>query len=204
MLLLIGLGNPGKEYESTRHNCGFMVVDAFASSHNASFSPQSKFKSEIAEFLLHERKIIVAKPQTFMNLSGESVGTIARFYKIEPKNIWVVADDLDLPLGKIRVRHNGETGGHHGLDSIKNALQTSDFSRIRLGIRGSELRQEHVNSNIDTSSFVTSNFTAQEQLLIDRAINLTVNLIEEGIASGELTAHSYEVDGFDERVGVAS
>src|SRR6266498_1736979 len=133
MLLIIGLGNPGKEYANTRHNFGFMVVDAMASSLGLTWTTNKKFRADVAEMPKNHShdSVWLVKPTTFMNLSGESVGAVTQFHKVEPKNIWVIADDLDLPLGKIRVRHGGESGGHRGLESIEQHLNSQDFTRIR-------------------------------------------------------------------------
>jgi peptidyl-tRNA hydrolase, PTH1 family len=206
MLLIVGLGNPGKEYANTRHNFGFMVLDQLAQNYNLTFPLEPKFRGEVAELSGHKHspeKVIFLKPQTFMNLSGESVGSLVRFYKIDPKSIWVVVDDLDIPLGKIRVRTGGETGGHHGLDSIVQVIGTGEFKRIRLGIRGSEIREEHRERRVDTRSFVTSPFAASDMPMLQKVIQTTANIIKEGIETGDLVARTIEVDGLDEQIGVA-
>jgi PTH1 family peptidyl-tRNA hydrolase len=199
MILIVGLGNPGQEYASTRHNFGFMVLDALANELNLDWHNEDKFNAEVAEVNSHHHsgRILLAKPQTLMNLSGEAVSRLANFYKIAPQHIWVVADDLDLPLGKIRVRHNGETAGHHGLDSITEKLGHKDFPRVRLGIRGDGLREELRQRNVDSNQFVTSSFETKEEEAVNKAISTAVTLIKEGIELGELKAHSYEINGFD-------
>jgi PTH1 family peptidyl-tRNA hydrolase len=132
MRLIVGLGNPGARYERNRHNLGFMAVDAIVRRHSfPAFRP--RFKGEFTEGTLGERKVMVLKPQTFMNDSGESVGAAARFFKLDPGEIAVLHDELDLKEGKVRVKRGGGTAGHNGLRSI-DALFANDFWRVRLGI----------------------------------------------------------------------
>lgn len=132
MKLIAGLGNPGKEYEGTRHNVGFMVVDELARSARAVVD-RRKFSAEIGEGALSGTKVLLVKPQTFMNLSGEAVGSAARFYKIEPADVIVVHDDLDLEFGRVQVKVGGGHAGHNGLKSLQSHLGP-DFVRIRVGI----------------------------------------------------------------------
>lgn len=133
MKLIVGLGNPGKEYEKTRHNIGFDVLELF--SHRNKLSLWKNFmNSEISTVMNNGEKIIFAKPQTYMNNSGESIVDIAKYYKIEPEDIWVICDDLDLPVGKVRIRKKGSAGGHNGLKSIMAHLQSENFCRFRVGI----------------------------------------------------------------------
>src|SRR3954466_1537588 len=132
MLIIAGLGNPGAKYAGNRHNIGFMAVDAIYRRH--SFSPWSKkFKAEISEGEIDGEKVLLIKPQTFMNLSGESVGEAMRFYKLTPADITVFHDELDLPAAKVRVKIGGGHGGHNGLKSI-DAHCGRDYRRVRLGI----------------------------------------------------------------------
>ncbi len=194
MILIVGLGNPGRDYVATRHNFGFMVLDHLAQECNLAWEANKKFKSLLAEVRGHPnqvKKIFLAKPQTYMNLSGEAVGELVRFYQLTPKQIWVVADDLDLPLGTIRVRHGGASGGHHGLESIEQALGSQDFTRIRLGIRGGKQPGIETGNAIDTNSFVTSPFAPEEAVLVGQIIVRATELIKEGIERGNLMAHSY-------------
>lgn len=133
MKLIVGLGNPGSQYARTRHNIGFMIVDELAESHSASWKFDKKMQAEMAEIALDGEKVILAKPQTFMNLSGESIQKIMQFYKISPSDIWVVFDDVDVPFGKLKLRQEGSAGGHNGVKStIANIGQ--DFIRVRIGI----------------------------------------------------------------------
>lgn len=143
MKLIVGLGNPGDKYENTRHNIGFMVVDHFLkdtmSKPDTAFSKNTKVKSEVALFDWQPKageleRIVLAKPNTFMNNSGMAVSLLASFYKITPENIWIVYDELDLPLGTLRIRFGGAAAGHHGVESILESLGTDKFWRFRLGI----------------------------------------------------------------------
>lgn len=131
--MIVGLGNPGREYATTRHNLGFMVVDEIARRFGAS-ERRSRFRAEIADVFIDGDKTVLAKPQTFMNLSGVAVREAARWYKIEPDDVLVVADDIDLPFGTIRMRAGGGSGGHNGLKSIFAELGTDEVPRERLGI----------------------------------------------------------------------
>lgn len=133
-LLLLGLGNPGREYVHTRHNAGFRVLDAYAALQGVSFEPQKKFQAEIAELKKDTRPLFLAKPQTFMNLSGDAAQTLLSFYKIPPAQMLVIYDDADLPFGEIRLREKGGAGGHHGMESVIERLGTQDIPRLRIGI----------------------------------------------------------------------
>lgn len=196
MWLIVGLGNPGDKYAKTRHNFGFMVADGLVG--RDGFKLQKKFSAEVAEL---NRDVLVVKPQTFMNNSGEAVGALARYYKVEPQNIWVIADDLDLPLGKIRVRHGGNSGGHHGLESIERHLGTGNFSRIRMGVRGAELRQIHTAHQIDGAKFVLDTFMEKEWPWVEKSIVTAVDAINDGLSTRKLKAHTYEVPGLDDHAG---
>lgn len=133
MKLIVGLGNPGKEYEWTRHNAGFMVMDEIANSLNCAID-QKKFKALIGTCNVQGEKVILMKPQTFMNLSGEAVGEAMRFYQIDLDDVLIIYDDLDLPVGKLRLRMKGSAGGHNGIKSIIQHVHSQDFKRIRVGI----------------------------------------------------------------------
>ena len=133
MKLIVGLGNPGKEYENTRHNSGFAVMDAIADELRVDIS-QKKFKSLIQTTRINGEQVLLMKPQTYMNNSGEAVIEAVKFYHIDAKDILVIYDDLDLPVGKIRLREKGSAGGQNGMKSIINHLHTQEFNRIRVGI----------------------------------------------------------------------
>lgn len=163
MILLVGLGNPGSEYANTRHNVGFMTVDSIVRRH--SFSTfKTKFKGLLAEGEIANEKILLLKPETYMNLSGEAVLSVCSFYKIKPENIIVFHDDMDLPIGKIKVKTGGGSGGHNGLKSI-DANIGNNYTRVRIGISKPTLKEEVVH-------FVLSSFSKEEKkeldLLLDR------------------------------------
>ena len=166
MKLIIGLGNPGKEYDGTRHNVGFLVVDELAK--EGTWKREKSLRSEICKM----DDSIYVKPTTFMNNSGAAVVAVMNYYKLEPKDVWVIHDDLDLPLGKIQIRVGGNTAGHHGLESVIEHCKTSNFGRVRIGIRGDELRQYHAETGIDTADFVMGRFTSQEIDSITRAVDI--------------------------------
>ena len=135
MILVVGLGNPGEKYGRTRHNIGFRAVDEFQRNNNfPEFSFSKKFQAEISEGILNNENLVVVKPRTFMNLSGKAVKSLIRNYKLEAKNLIIVHDDIDLPLGKIRVVKNRGAGGHKGVESIIHELGTKNFIRFRVGI----------------------------------------------------------------------
>ena len=178
MKLVIGLGNPGKEYSKTRHNLGFMVIDEFVSSIGIHLDTQKKLKCELAVTMANGETIIIAKPSTFMNLSGSAVQKIKQFYKIENNDIWVISDDLDLEFGTIRTRLGGSSGGHNGLkDIIKNIGE--DFARIRVGIKNDLL------TNQPAEDFVLKPFNKveSEQLptIVDKSVEVIKHSLENGI-----------------------
>lgn len=152
--LLIGLGNPGKDYAKNRHNIGFMAADAIAERYKFS-SWAKKFRGLLAEGVIGGEKVLLLKPQTYMNLSGESVGDASRFYKIPLENIIVFHDELDLPLGKLRVKRGGGNGGHNGLKSLDQHLGP-DYLRVRIGIA-------HPGDKDMVSDYVLSDFSKQEK-----------------------------------------
>ncbi|MBI3343061.1 aminoacyl-tRNA hydrolase [Candidatus Gottesmanbacteria bacterium] len=165
MKLIIGLGNPGGQYESTRHNIGFMVVEKLGrelSATTVTWTEDNERKALVAR----AGDVILAKPLTFMNNSGLAVGGLIRYYKLSPEDLWVIHDDIDLPLGKIRIRLSGGTGGHHGIESIIASLKTDSFVRFRLGIgRGREGYPDARDKNLHHRSviqFVLSRFTRHE------------------------------------------
>lgn len=177
MLIFAGLGNPGGKYQDNRHNIGFMAVDAIH--RKLPFGPWSKkFKSEISEGEIDGEKVLLVKPQTFMNLSGEAVGDAMRFYKLTPADITVFHDELDLPAGKVRVKIGGGNGGHNGLKSI-DAHCGRDYRRVRLGI-GHPGVKELVHSHV-LGDFSKADLSWLEPLLDEIALN--ANLVFKGDAS---------------------
>lgn len=176
MLLVVGLGNPGKEYAATRHNVGFMVVDLLAGELGIQVE-KNKFKALIGEGFVGTEKVILAKPQTYMNLSGESVLDIVNFYKIPPARVVVIVDDLDLPAGKVRLRMKGGSGGHNGLKSIIYQLQTEEFPRLRVGIGKPAPERQ-------TVGYVLGKFSDEEKELMLEAVRKSVRAVAEIIESG--------------------
>ena len=159
MKLIVGLGNPGKKFQDTRHNVGFMVIDEL-----------EKMKDKISN------DVILFKPQTFMNRSGEAILQKKNYYKIEPQNIWVISDDINLRLGEIRVRMQGSSGGHKGLESIIQNLKTEKFPRFRIGIGENE--------NVPSEEYVLQKFSTKERKVIADAITGCAKIIIKSIKNG--------------------
>ena len=168
MKLIVGLGNPGKEYAGTRHNCGFMVIDRLASKLNVDVD-QNKFKGLYAKVKYHGEDIILLKPQTYMNLSGESVNAVMNFFKIDKDDLLVIYDDLDMPVGKLRLRKTGSAGGHNGIKNIIAHLNSQDFKRIRVGID----RHKYMN----VADYVLSRFSKVESEAIEQGIENAANAV---------------------------
>ena len=180
MKLVVGLGNPGKQYEATKHNIGFMVVDAIADS--VPHTPwREEQQAEVCSITVNGEKVLLVKPQTFMNASGESVGPLMRYYKIDPSDVYCIYDDMDLPVGKLRIRPNGSSGGHNGIKSLITHLGTENFPRFRVGI-GRRLPQW---TGID---HVLAPFSEELQEKVQKGIKDTVKAVlgtlEVGIDKG--------------------
>ena len=183
MKLIIGLGNPGEQYEKTRHNAGFLVIDEITKNEKfAQWKLIKKFNAKISKGEILTEKIILAKPMTFMNNSGVSVKAIADYYKIPSNDIMVIHDDLDLPLAKIRISQNASSGGHNGVQSIIDHLQTQNFARFRLGIAG-----EHA-QNILAEEYVLKKFSSEEFIKILSSISLMIEAIESSLCVGVVEA----------------
>lgn len=178
MKLIVGLGNPGKEYARTRHNVGWLALDELAKKLDfPAFKEDKKMGAEISAGKINTTKVLLAKPQTFMNRSGEAVAAIAKFYKIKPADIWIIQDDLDMPLGKIRVRNTGSSGGHKGIESIIRHLKTGDFSRMKIGIKPPE------GQSVPAEAFVLQKFRKEEEKIIKDNIKRAVQEIETALES---------------------
>lgn len=173
--LFVGLGNPGKEYEQTRHNVGFMVIDELAKRWNISFQA-AKFNGMIASKIISGEKVILCKPLTYMNLSGECVRPLMDYYRIDVNDVVVIYDDLDLPVGKIRLRMKGSAGGHNGIKSLIHHLGTQEFKRIRIGI-GRPANGEKV---ID---YVLGRFCEEESGAIMEAILRSADACEKAVTA---------------------
>lgn len=171
--LIVGLGNPGKEYEQTRHNIGFAVVEALAKAWHCSFKRKWRLDAEIAEVAAEDGKRVLAKPRTFMNRSGLAVAALLRWLKTEPANLLVVVDDVDLELGDLRLRPSGGSGGHNGLRSIIGALDGNEvFPRLRVGIG------RRAPAGADLSDHVLGRFAADEREAAREAVARAVAAIE--------------------------
>lgn len=170
VILLVGLGNIGKEYEKTRHNAGFIFVEELALRHKGNWK-KSKFSADICDINISGKKIILAKPTTLMNLSGIAVQKLLSFYKIPLENLFIAYDDIDINIGKIRVRESGSAGTHNGMKSIIKEIGSKDFPRIRLGIGP---KPEYG----DMVRFVLGKFSVGEMKALDIAVNNAIELIE--------------------------
>ncbi|MDP7012613.1 MAG: aminoacyl-tRNA hydrolase [Verrucomicrobiota bacterium] len=175
--LIAGLGNPGKGYSATRHNVGFMVLDRLAKRLGVIWEANKKFAAHLAKGSRDGNTTLLCKPQGYMNLSGQSVVPLAQFYQIPTGRIMVVVDDLDLPLGSLRMRPGGGTGGHRGLDSIQGLLGKDEFARLRLGIGRPE-------PNRDVSGFVLGQFEAAESELLERVLETAADQLACWVLQG--------------------
>ena len=169
--LIVGLGNPGGQYENTRHNAGFRVADELGE--RGGFSIQRvKFKALTAAAVVGGQGVLVMKPSTYMNLSGEAVGEAARFYKLSPDRVLVISDDVDLPLGKLRLRTGGSAGGHNGLKSIIQHLGTDRFPRLKVGVGGKP------HPDYDMADWVLGKLTGEDKKVMDEAVRRAADAIE--------------------------
>ncbi len=169
--LVVGLGNPGEKYEETRHNVGSMVADELGK--RGSFSIQKvKYHALTSTATIGGQGALVMKPTTYMNLSGEAVGEAARFYKIPPDHVLVISDDVDLPLGKLRIRTNGSAGGHNGLKSIIQHLGSDQFPRLKVGVGGKP------HPDYDMADWVLSKFQGEDKKLIDETVKRAAEAVE--------------------------
>lgn len=196
--LIIGLGNPGREYAETRHNIGFMLVDRIAVRLNAR-SMKVQSKAIVTDARHEDRKIILAKPQTFMNLSGQSIQGLIRFYKLPLENVLVAHDDLDLPFCAIRMRPGGGAGGQKGIKSTIDQLGTNEFARLRLGI-------DRPPGRMDAAAYVLQQFTQKEMLAVsetlDRAADAALTWVTEGL-NAAMNKFNGSATGASENAGQA-
>lgn len=175
MLIIIGLGNPGKEYERTRHNAGFMIVEKLRERWNfPDFEFGKKFNASLSKGKFQQKEIILAKPETFMNLSGQAVKSLMDFYKLPAEDILVIHDDLDIPLGSFRIATDSGSAGHNGVENIINLIGTKTFRRIRIGIKPEE-------GIIDATNFVLQNFKDDEIKIINDLSESLMEKIETAI-----------------------
>ncbi|MCI5897775.1 MAG: aminoacyl-tRNA hydrolase [Anaerovoracaceae bacterium] len=175
MYIIAGLGNPGKQYENTKHNVGFQAVDLLAEKHNIKVN-KIKFKALVGEGIISGQKVLLVKPQTFMNLSGNSIREVMAFYKLNPENLIVIYDDIDVEMGRIRIRRGGSAGTHNGMRSILYDLQEDQFPRIRIGIAGQRKG--------DLADYVLGGFAGEAKELAEQGIRTAVSAAERILADG--------------------
>ena len=173
MKLIVGLGNPGKEFEKTRHNVGFMVIDNFAKEKDIEFT-KKKYDGLYAELTVNDEKVILLKPQTYMNLSGECVIKFVNFFKINKEDILVINDDLDLKVGKLRLKRGGQSAGHNGLKNIALNLNTDNFKRLKVGISNNKM--------IDTKDYVLGKLTKNELEIIEKEVKESSHILEDFVS----------------------
>ena len=175
MKIIVGLGNPGKPYENTRHNIGFDVIDALAKKWDAPLT-NSKFNGMYATVHRPEGKVLLVKPLTYMNLSGECVGPLMDYFDIDVEDLIVIYDDLDLETGKLRLRQKGSAGGHNGIKSLIHHLGTQEFNRIRVGVNRPP-------AGMKVADYVLSKFSKEDKVVIEDAINKSVNAVETSLST---------------------
>lgn len=177
IFLIVGLGNPGAEYAQTRHNAGFLLVEKLAGKWKAGWSNERKFVSRVAKAEHNGKKFLLCEPQTFMNLSGETVAAMVKFYQLPLDRLLVVVDDADLPLGGLRLRPDGSSGGHHGLESIEQHLGTRQTARQRIGIGRADGVRE-------ISNYVLGKFDAAESVLLEKVLTVAADQAECWLDAG--------------------
>ena len=170
MKLIVGLGNIGNEYNMTRHNVGFMAIDRIIQKYNVSMN-HHKFNGNYGEFTLNGEKVLILKPEKYMNLSGEVIRDFVRYYKISVDNILVIHDDIDLSIGNFKLKYKGSSGGHNGLKNIELHLGTSMYKRMKIGI-------SH-NQSMDTKNYVLSKFSLEEVGILDDILAIVPNILED-------------------------
>ena len=177
MHLIVGLGNPGAEYAQTRHNAGFLLVEKLAEQWGANWANERKFQARIAKAERHGKRVLLCQPQTFMNLSGETVGELTDFYRLPTAQLVVAVDDADLPFGEIRLRPGGSSGGHHGLESIEQHLGTREFARLRIGIGRKDATRQITN-------YVLGRFEAADSGSLEKILERAANQVDCWLAAG--------------------
>ncbi|WP_327093774.1 aminoacyl-tRNA hydrolase [Nocardia vinacea] len=184
--LVVGLGNPGSEYERTRHNIGFLVADVLAQRVGGRFAVHKKSGADLLQARLDGRQVLIAKPRSFMNLSGRPVAALAKFFSVPPTEVIVVHDELDLPFGQVRLKRGGGEGGHNGLRSVSNALTTKDYLRARIGIGRPPGRQ-------DPADYVLKPFSSMERkevpVIVEQAADAVELLLRVGLEPAQNQLH---------------
>jgi PTH1 family peptidyl-tRNA hydrolase len=191
--LIVGLGNPGTRYANTRHNVGFRTLDRLAVKHGLAFT-KTEHRAQVASGQIVGRKVLLAKPQTFMNVSGDSIAPIAHFYKIPPERIVVTCDDLDIPLGTLRIRASGSSGGQNGLKHILQRLGTQEIARVRIGVGRPPGRQ-------DPADYVLTPFRGDDEILAAEVIDRAILAIETWLTDGielAMTRHNGKLDSLQD------
>ena len=187
-LLVVGLGNPGPQYATTRHNLGFLVADILADRIGSGFKVHKKSGAEVVTGRLGDRSVVLAKPRTYMNESGRQVGPLAKFYSVAPADVVIVHDELDIDFGRIRLKFGGGAAGHNGLRSVSSALGTNDFQRVRIGVGRPPGRKSG-------AAFVLENFTSTERpevgTICEQAADATELLIRDGLESAQNLVHAW-------------
>jgi peptidyl-tRNA hydrolase, PTH1 family len=187
-LLVVGLGNPGPQYETTRHNLGFLVADILADRIGAGFKVHKKSGAEVTTGRLGGKSVVLAKPRTYMNESGRQVGPLAKFYSVAPADVILLHDELDIDFGRIRLKFGGGIAGHNGLRSVGQSLGTNDFGRVRLGIGKPPGRQSG-------ASFVLENFNSRERpelgVFLEQSADATEMLIRDGLEPAQNIVHAW-------------
>ncbi|OBI76176.1 aminoacyl-tRNA hydrolase [Mycobacterium sp. E740] len=186
--IVVGLGNPGPKYETTRHNLGFLVADILADRMGSGFRVHKKSGSEVATGRIAGRSVVLAKPRTYMNESGRQIGPLAKFYSVSPADIVVIHDELDIEFGRIRLKSGGGVAGHNGLRSVGSALGSNDFARVRIGIGRPPGR-------MDGAKFVLSTFTPTEwkevPTICEQAADATELLLAQGLEPAQNVVHAW-------------
>jgi PTH1 family peptidyl-tRNA hydrolase len=181
MWLIVGLGNPGERYARTRHNVGFRSVETLAERHSLTFRQQWA-NSQLAEGIIHGQRVVLVKPQTYMNLSGQAVSALRNWYKIDPAHeLLVIYDDLDLPFARIRIRERGSAGTHNGMRSIVAQLGTTEFPRLRVGIGQPP-------GKMDAADYVLSRFTPEEEAVLPDVLARVADAVDVILREGLITA----------------
>ena len=193
---IVGLGNPGNEYKNNRHNIGFLILENLTKKYESNFVLKSKLKSRCSELRINNFTYRLFLPNTFMNKSGEAVRAIVDWYKIDLDQLFIIVDDLDLPVGKIRFRKRGGSGGHNGLKSIIENLQTQNFNRIRVGIGSSKTIEKSTKYN--TISHVLGNISSEEKIILDK-VYLKINKSLEQLNTRTEDYIMSELNSFNQR-----
>lgn len=181
--LIVGLGNPGKTYDRTRHNVGFDAIEELAKKYGFSFKNKLLMRGHLAKGTIHDQEVILLKPRTYMNLSGESVAKVMRYYHVDLSKLIILTDDVAIPVGQLRIRTNSSSGGHNGLKSIEECLQTKGYARLRIGVGGPK--------GENLSDHVLGKFSKEEEKLIPGVLDRVVQSVEIWLDNGLTSAMNY-------------